>query len=254
MLIHKKLAPMHRISWRAIEPGRIVHVKIYGDGYQTNIIGVYQQAWQPSNTQGCTLRRRELLRKLEVLLQECSCNQSLIMGGDFNTEVCRCKGHIGCSKPNTGVEATPKQPDWQEFHDLIRRRGLCLVSTFQAWRPTYAGAGPEGETVRTRIDPSRQCVYISDYILSAHRRNALCCSFRAKWTPWNSTNQSQDFTAQHRLQLLRVQTEYPQEWQQWQSHMHAKLARIQDPSELASTLNEGTRSFLKAHPPCPESP
>ena len=43
IMIHKTLAPAHRVSWRASEPGRIVHVRVYGDRGHLNVIGYYQQ-------------------------------------------------------------------------------------------------------------------------------------------------------------------------------------------------------------------
>ena len=84
-MVHKRVAISHRITAEIVEAGRIIHVKAYGQVGCINIIGFYQQAWDPTRLriQECLAKRSHLLRKLEGVLKECSCNQTLVLGGDF---------------------------------------------------------------------------------------------------------------------------------------------------------------------------
>ena len=67
ILIHKKLAPIHRVTWRIITAGRLVHARLYGTRSHVNIVGFYQQAWQPTQVESCLKRRAQLTAQLSQL-------------------------------------------------------------------------------------------------------------------------------------------------------------------------------------------
>ena len=100
IVIRKAITPVHRVTWRTVEEGRLVHVRVYGSTGHLNIIGYYQQAWQPTKVEACTKERSRLNAKLESLLAECSNNQLLLLGGDFNTDLAPDHPHVG---PATGA-------------------------------------------------------------------------------------------------------------------------------------------------------
>ena len=141
-----------------------------------------------------------MLVRLGQLLDECSDNQLLVLGGDFNTDLQPIDRLVGNAVPQH-TQAAPRQPDWEQLQHLVQRQDLCALNTFQSWSPTYSGRGPQGEVIRSRIDfmtkrkqadnESRKCRYDHDFILTAHRSNAqhspMFFSLRAKWTPWKSS-------------------------------------------------------------------
>ena len=263
VLIHKKLALAHRVTWRAVEAGRILHVKVHGQRQCLNIVGLYQQAWQPHNIPGCIKRRREILRKLDTLLQECSQNQLLLPGGDFNTEVGQWKNLVGPAL-TPGRDAGDLHPqDWPDLRELMDQRGLCALNTFQAWSPTYEGVGPGGTHVQTRIDfimtwgkvadaSSRQCQYLRAFPVSAHRGTAqhvpLVANLRARWTPWKSADSQRVFNAAHRRQLVGMKQQCLPEWQKWVSSMQHQVTHAMTPAQLNETLNSSTWNIMQAKP------
>ena len=104
ILVNKRVAKADALSWRVLEQGRVVHAKVYGHKATHNIVGINQQAGQSGNTAWCMQR----LQKLDKLLQECSSSQPMIMGGDFNTEVCPNKILVGNSYPPGKPGGAPK--------------------------------------------------------------------------------------------------------------------------------------------------
>ena len=100
LMINKRLAQVHRITWRVLVDGRLVHVRVYGDDSHTNVVGYYQQAWQPLQVASCLRARAALMSKLDKLLTECSNNQLLLLGGDFDTD-------LPPASPNIGDAASP---------------------------------------------------------------------------------------------------------------------------------------------------
>ena len=80
IVIRKAITPVDRVTWRTVEEGRLVHVRVYGSTGPLNIIGYYQQAWQPTKVEACTKERSRLNAKLESLLAECSNNQYCCWG------------------------------------------------------------------------------------------------------------------------------------------------------------------------------
>ena len=140
ILISKRLAPAHRVTWRIVKEGRLIHARVYGNHSHINVIGYYQQAWQPRNIETCLRTRSELNSKLSRLLDECSNNQ--LLGGDFNTDLMPNSPYVGDAQPPAASQAQPRQSDRQQLRDLISRQGLCVLNTFQKWQLTYKGIGP----------------------------------------------------------------------------------------------------------------
>ena len=128
IMIHNRLAAATRITWRTVEAGRTLHAKVHGQRSNLNIIGFYQQAWQPQNIPGCKKRRREVLQKLETVLQECSKNQIVILGGDFNTEVGPWKNLVRQSPTPGRADVELKPQDWPDLRDLMDKHRLCAGS------------------------------------------------------------------------------------------------------------------------------
>ena len=183
-----------------IENGRILQAKVYGNKDAINITGVYQQARQPGDTSWSMQRRQIIFQEFDKLLQECSCNLPVIVGGDFNTKVCPNKNFVGNAFPPGKPGNSPKPVDWQALQTLIDRHQLCALNCHQAWHATYMGIGNAAK-VSFRIDyvftwakladqQSKQCSYIADLVLTARRQNVqripITCSVRAAWTPWSS--------------------------------------------------------------------
>ena len=86
VMIHKRLAPVHRVTWRVLAAGRLVHARLCGTTGHVNIVGFYQQAGQPNQVEQCLKHRAKLLAQLNHLLLECSVVQLLFLGGGFNTD------------------------------------------------------------------------------------------------------------------------------------------------------------------------
>ena len=128
-----------------------MHARLYGNESHINIIGYYQQAWQPQQVEACLRKRAALNAKLDQLLTECSGSQLLFLGGDFNTDL-PTSPYVGEAAPPASVRNAPRQPDWQLLQELVQRHGICALNTLQKWRPTYQGKGAQGEWVQSRIE------------------------------------------------------------------------------------------------------
>ena len=133
LLISKSLAPARRITWRAVEIGRLVHARVYGTRSHISVIGFYQQAWQPQHADNCLKTRQHLQGNLEKLLEEGSDNQ-------LNTDLKPMDRLVGNAEP-AHAQATPRQLDWEQLHSLTRRQDFCALSAFQKLIPTYQGKG-----------------------------------------------------------------------------------------------------------------
>ena len=145
ILIHKRVAPATSI----LMPGRLVHVGMYDKHRYTDIVGVYQQAWQPHQPEKCKTQRRQLLHKLDGLLHTCSSNQLLFMGGDFNTEFEPSWPIVGKAVAPTVHRRRPRQEDCGDLLELMQKHQMGAVNTYQSWRPTFVGRSPNGADVAT---------------------------------------------------------------------------------------------------------
>ena len=111
IMVHKSVAPLNRIAWRVIEPGRVVHVRVYGTRGHLNIIGYYEQAWQPQSPSACLQERCRIQAQLEHVLTECSTRQMMLLGGDFNTDLVPMHPYVGTALPPTASQARHRQRD-----------------------------------------------------------------------------------------------------------------------------------------------
>ena len=149
ILIHKRMAPQHRVTWRILSTGRLVHARLYGsNNSHINIIGYYQQAWQTQQAATCLKRRAELTTQLDQLLQSCSKCQLLLLGGDFNTDLPPAPPYIGEAQALGLAKDGPRQADRRH----LQAHDMCALNTFRRWTPTYRGPGPNGDLVQSRID------------------------------------------------------------------------------------------------------
>ena len=254
ILIHKRMAPTHRVTWRVVHPGRLVHARLYGYKSHINIIGYYQQAWQPQQTEACLRKRAALNTKLDQLLTECSGSQLLFLGGDFNTDLPPDSPYVGAAMPPACVRNAPRQPDRQLLQELVGRHGICALNTLQKWRPTYQGKGPQGEWVQSRIDflfmkhkhvdqASRSCTYDTDFVLTAHRSNAqhLPMHFhtRAQWTPWQAERSRKVYSMRDRQAPITCRAQNEAAWNHWAIDTNQ---RITEQTTVDGALHELCRS------------
>ena len=255
LLIHKRLAPLHRVTWRVLAEGRLVHARLYGVKGHVNIIGFYQQAWQPMQVEQCLKHRAKLL----------------FLGGDFNTDLpptCPYVGEAVEPHQDGAKPRPPRQPDWQQLQALICKHGLSALNTFQAWSPTYQGRGPQGDYVQSRVDylymkhkqvdqTSRHCRYDHDFILTAHRTNAqhspMFFNTRSQWTPWQAEPPANVTTAKARAALLQCYQHDRPQWEQWSETVESHLRSQPDLQHAISELHRSTRQHLarlpQAHAP-----
>ena len=148
ILIHKRLAPIHRVTCRVLTAGRLVHARLYGTRSHVDIVGFYQQAWQPTQVGSCLKRRAQLTAQLNQLLLECSSNQLLFLGGDFNTDLPPASPYIGDAVEPNQARPGPRQPDWQQLRALICRHGLCALNAFQSGRQRTRAQDPKKSRCR----------------------------------------------------------------------------------------------------------
>ena len=230
IMIHKRMAPQHRVTWRILSPGRWVHVRPYGsNNSHINIIAYYQQAWQTQQAATCLKRRAELTAQLDQLLQSCSKCQLLLLGGDFNTAGMR------------SVLSIPSES------------GL-----------PSRGTGPNGDLVQSRIDhlfmrhkhadqPSRDCQYDHDFILTAHRHNAqhspMTFSTKAHWTPWQAQRDATTYSTGHRHALIQYYQHDQQGWQQWSDQLNHQVASQGSMDSALDSLCRLTQLKLAARQP-----
>ena len=256
IMIHKSVAPLHRITWRVIEPGRVVHVRVYGTRGHLNIIGYYQQAWQPQSPGACLQERCRIQAMLEHVLTECSTRHLMLLGGDFNTDLVPMTPYVGTALPPTASQAKHRQPDGPALQDLIRRQGLCVLNTFHGWQPTFQGAGPRGDAVSSRIDflmvrrphaddASRQCKYYHDFILTAH------LTTKPHWTPWQRQTTSLGFSADDRHKLVQAYRQCPTQWAQWQAQATQAAVAAPNLEAAMQSLQASTKQQLERVQPAP---
>ena len=149
-IIRKGFCDLDRISWRAVVPGRLLHVRLYLPSTGIDIINAYQHAWI-QNDPVCLQHRRALLHACKQLVAGLPQRNVVILGGDLNTSLHRTPHCVGLSdfQDDKGRRSGPRHPDSNLLGDLLLQHGLTAINTWDTnLGPTYTG----GHSNKSRID------------------------------------------------------------------------------------------------------
>ena len=149
-IIKKGFCNIDMISWRAVVPGRLLHVRLYLPSSGIDIINAYQDAWI-QNDPTCLQHRRELLHACNQLVAGLPQRNVVILGGDLNTSLHRTPHCVGLSdfQDDKGRRSGPRHPDSNLLGDLLLQHGLTAINTWDTkLGPTYTG----GHSNKSRID------------------------------------------------------------------------------------------------------
>ena len=150
IIIRKGFCNLDRISWRAVVPGRLLHVRLYLPSMGIDIISAYQHAWI-QNDPACLQHRQELLQACNQLVAGLPQRNVMILGGDLNTSLNRIPRCVGLNdfQDTQGRRSGPRHPDSSLLGGLLVQHGLTATNTWDATLgPTYTG----GHSNKSRID------------------------------------------------------------------------------------------------------
>ena len=150
IIIRKGLCKLDRISWRAVVPGRLLHVRLYLPSTGIDIISAYQHAWIQHDP-NCLQHRQELLQACNQLVAGLPQRNVMVLGGDLNTSLNRIPRCVGLSdfQDTQGRRPGPGHPDSSLLGGLLAQHGLTAINTWDTkLGPTYTG----GHSNKSRID------------------------------------------------------------------------------------------------------
>ena len=152
VIVSCKPAPSEALQYRAVKPGRILHVRFpVGQGRQAravDVVSAYQWAWDAEPAKGRLDARRKFWEEISSLVQSFPKRNVHCVAGDFNCPL----GPQGQCAGQGIYPGRQAPPDSQAFGDLIRCAGLCALNTWTRAREAYTFHMPGETCKRTQID------------------------------------------------------------------------------------------------------
>ena len=208
-MIRKAVCSQHDISWREVEPGRILHIRVHGRHRNFDLVNLYQFPFnhQHHDSTAC------FWDQLHTLLHQLPKRNMLFLAGDLNTSADRTSTAVGLSTyqwKGHRVSGTNHEdsPVWLQF---LKQFDLQTLNTWDTTLgPTY-----QFEHQHSRIDflcvrrlhsdqTSRQVRYPSDFSLlplGGAFHVPLLTSIRRDWHSSPTLNQP-GWSRQQRMTLL----------------------------------------------------
>ena len=152
IIISHRVARAEALQYRAVQPGRILHVRFpVGQGRQArsvDVVSAYQWAWDADPAKGRLEARRKFLDEISNLVQSFPKRNVHCVAGDFNRALSPQGQNVG-----QGLYSTKQaQPDSPAFGDFVRHTGLCALNTWTRARSAYTFEMPGDICKRTHID------------------------------------------------------------------------------------------------------
>ena len=232
-MISKKTCPIHDISWREIDPGRLLHIRIHGKTRCTDLINVYQYTSNSVNND----KRETFWHKLHELLSSLPQRNTLFLAGDMNTTADVRSNAIGLATyawEGRRLKGT-NHADSDHWQQIMRQHDLCALNTWDNRHgPTY-----QFSHQHSRIDflccrrvhsdhTSKQVQQLRDFALlplDGAFHVPLLTSIRKQWNP-DAQQKHLGWTRQQRLELHGHYLQQDETIQNLQYQIHSRVQNL----------------------------
>ncbi|CAE7359427.1 unnamed protein product [Symbiodinium microadriaticum] len=181
------------LRWQEVHPGRLLHVRCFSKKQHLDLVCVYQHAlpFDAGALKMTLAKRKQLWNKLDSLLQSFPVRSSVVVAGDFNSNLCSSGSSIGHSVLHNAAKSTVVE-ERQWLSGLLASHQLTALNSWSRKLPTYWH--PSGSSqidwilVRSSLADSRakKCTP-SDAPVAGWRsagHKVLKASIPLNWMPW----------------------------------------------------------------------
>ncbi|CAE7330741.1 unnamed protein product, partial [Symbiodinium microadriaticum] len=208
------------LRWQEVHPGRMLHVRCFAQDQHLDFIGLYQHVlpFDSKELEKALVKRRQLWGKLDSLLQSFPLRSSVVVAGDFNSNLCSNGSCIGHSVlHNSAKKSVIEERLW--LSGMLASHQLAALNSWSRKLPTYVH--PSGSSqidwilVRTALADrqAKQCVPkeapLAGWRSSGHKM--LQATVPLRWRPWKAAQQrerrsthSSAAASEHNPQLQEV--------------------------------------------------
>ena len=95
VIVSDKVATKDRLTYQVCIPGRLLHVRCFGDRATLDVAACYQWVWQTQGSEKIAESRSLFWQKLGSLLQGIPQRNLVLIGADFNTRCSPISGLVG---------------------------------------------------------------------------------------------------------------------------------------------------------------
>ena len=186
------------LRWQEVHPGRMLHVRCFAQDQHLDFIGLYQHVlpFDSKELEKALVKRRQLWGKLDSLLQSFPLRSSVVVAGDFNSNLCSNGSCIGHSVlHNSAKKSVIEERLW--LSGMLASHQLAALNSWSRKLPTYVH--PSGSSqidwilVRTALADrqAKQCVPkeapLAGWRSSGHKM--LQATVPLRWRPWKAAQQ-----------------------------------------------------------------
>ena len=129
VIVSDKVATQDRLTYQVCIPGRLLHVRCFGDRATLDVAACYQWVWQNQGSEKIAESRSLFWQKLGSLLQGIPQRNLVLIGADFNTRCSPISGLVG-----RGVLRSDTPRD-TEFEAMLQTNDIVLLNTWSSSKP-----------------------------------------------------------------------------------------------------------------------
>ena len=186
------------LRWQELHPGRLLHARCFAKNQHMDFICIYQHAlpFEKDALQAVMDKRGKLWSQLDTLLRTMPVRSSIVLAGDFNSNLCEAAPYIGPSVMHN--QAKPQVLEERKWlSGMLAAHQLAALNTWSRKLHTYKH--PSGNSqidfvmVRASIadQGARKC-HPQDPPMAGWRSSGhqmLRASIPLRWQPWRLSEQ-----------------------------------------------------------------
>ena len=242
IMVSKRLKPVGNIAWQSHVDGRLLHVRLHGDGNtgerNIDVVGVYQ-AHTGSNVKGEQSNIRDhTWKKLDDLIATLPRRNKLLIAGDFNTTLPVIPHVCPVSSLRWKGTAVRNQltDDSHAFAQTLAQHGLVGLNCWQHHAaPTFVGPQHQAriDFALTRTPfadaQAKQPAALFDFPMlpDIGFHVPMLVSLPTRWKALPSAHRPQLFTMKQRLHCRQLRTSGDARWTALHATIQHDLHHIQ---------------------------
>eukprot|EP00438_Fugacium_kawagutii_P022171 Skav235066 [mRNA] locus=scaffold3466:163:7116:- [translate_table: standard] len=262
LLVHKRV-PRHHLSWREVQPGRVLHVKLHSKPFDSDFLIVYQHPYQ--QTLQRSQQRQQLLHCLDQYLTHLPNRNLFVMGGDFNTGLQMDVPCVGCSSYKHLGRSRVSKPhsDSQDLGTILQNHQLIALNTFDTSSPPTYVQHMESSRIdfimmrANRVDSAAKHPAIDPHLPFVNRACGhlpIVASVPRHWYPHTKTRPV-GFTFRHRLACIKHLEQHDQMFEETITTAITSFTQhTYDVHDYITKLHEAVRPGVEAITSSPLKP
>ena len=146
IMVHANLCKPQQLKFKEVIPGRILHVRVPGNGHSLDVLSCYQHVWRSKETFVANKEsRRLLLAKLNTSIKGLPSRNTLLILGDFNMSLRTDMRHVG---PCTLQSFRLGHRGSQGLQRLLEDHNLVAANTWGVRKPATHGKTTRASTTK----------------------------------------------------------------------------------------------------------